>query len=374
MDFTLDEVQQEVSDLAHQILEDRVTPERLMALDAEPDYIDRELWQDFAETNLLGLCLPEADGGSGYGLVELGALLEQVGRHVAPIPLLATVAMGALPIAEFGTSEQRSAWLPGVIDGSSILTAALEEPALADTLSPTTTAVADGDAWVLQGEKIAVPYGALADAILVPATTGDGTVGVFIVTPDADGLTVERAEATTTEPQARLVFEGVRVESAGVLGDPAAGIDLIEWIHQHALAGVVATGVGVLDRTIRITADYISQREQFGRPIATFQAATMRIADAFIDVEAIRVTAWSAIWRLAVGRPARDELAIAKFWVADGGQRAAGACQHLHGGMGATTDYIVHRYFKASKQLEHTLGGAHAHLLRLGESMATSRA
>ena len=374
MDFTLDEVQQEVSDLAGQILEDRVTPERLLALDDEPDYLDRDLWQQFAATNLLGLCLPEADGGSGYGLVELAALLEQVGRHVAPIPLLATVGMGARPLAEFGTAEQRSAWLPGVIDGSVILTAALEEPALADALAPTTTAVADGDTWVLQGEKIAVPYGALADAILVPATTGPETVGIFIVTPDTEGVTIERAEATTTEPQARVVLDGARVDPAGVLGDPTEGTDGIEWIHQHALAGVVATGVGVLDRTIRITADYISEREQFDRPIATFQAATMRIADAFIDVEAIRVTAWSAIWRLAVGRPARDELAIAKFWVADGGQRAAGACQHLHGGMGATTDYIIHRYFKASKQLEHTLGGATTHLLRLGESMATSRA
>jgi alkylation response protein AidB-like acyl-CoA dehydrogenase len=129
--------------------------------------------------------------------------------------------------------------------------------------------------------------------------------------------------------------------------------------------------VGVFDEAVRITAGYLSERKQFDRPIATFQGATLRAADAYIDTEAIRVTSWSAIWRLAAGRPAADQLAIAKFWVADGGQRIAHACQHLHGGIGATTDYPIHWYFRWAKSLEHALGGATPQLLRLGESMAT---
>lgn len=371
MDFSLDETQAEVVALAEQILTDRVTTERLLALDDEPDYVDLDLWRQFAETNLLGLCLPEDVGGSGYGLIELCALLEQVGRHVAPIPLLATVGMAALPIAAFGTESQQARYLPGVIDGSLILTAALEEPGLGSALQPQTTARPDGDGWRLKGEKIAVPYGPLADAILVPAAMADGSVAVFIVAADASGLTVAAGRSTSSEPQAQLVLDDVAVDTEALLGD-AAGCETIDWFYQHALACVVATGLGVLDRSVRITADYISEREQFGRPIATFQGATLRIADAYIDVEAIRVTAWSAIWRLADGRPARDELSIAKFWIADGGQRVSAACQHLHGGMGATTDYTIHRYFKASKQLEHTLGGSTDHLLRLGASLAGS--
>ena len=187
MDFSLDEVQQDVSDLAAQILGDRVTPERLMELDDEPDHLDRGVWEQFASTNLLGLCLPEDVGGSGYGLMELCAMLEQVGRHVAPIPLMATIATAAMPIAEFGTPEQRTRWLPPVVDGSSVLTAALEEPALGDLFAPRTIATADGDSWILDGEKIAVPYGGLADGILVPAATGNGAVGAFVVTPRGRG-------------------------------------------------------------------------------------------------------------------------------------------------------------------------------------------
>ncbi len=374
MDFTLDEVQQEIVDLIHQILTDRITSERLLELDKADHYVDLDLWGQLAETNLVGLCLPEDVGGSGYGLIELCAMLEQIGGHIAPVPMLATVAMAARPIAEFGTQAQRSRLLPEVVDGSSLLTAALEEPGLADIVAPQTTATPDGDGWVINGEKIAVPYGSLVDAILVPATTGEGTVGVFVVAPGAEGLSIEEAEATTSEPQAHLVLDNVRVRSTDVLGDPTRGTEIIDWIHQHCLAAVAALGLGVLDRTVRITAEYISVREQFGRPIASFQGATQRIADAYIDVEAIRVTAWSAIWRLADGRPARDELAIAKFWIADGGQRVSGACQHLHGGMGATTDYVVHRYFKASKQLEHTLGGSTNHLLHLGAALAAESA
>ena len=151
---------------------------------------------------------------------------------------------------------------------------------------------------------------------------------------------------------------------------PGDGTGAVDWIQQHALACYCATAVGVFDRALRITAGYLSERKQFDRPLATFQGATLRAADAYIDTETIRVTTWSAVWRLASGRDAHDELAIAKFWVADGGQRVANACQHLHGGMGATTDYPIHRYFRWAKLLEHALGGATPHLLRLGDTIA----
>jgi alkylation response protein AidB-like acyl-CoA dehydrogenase len=375
MDFTFDDVGRDLRDLARKILDEQVTTERLRELEDAGEPYDRRCWADLAGTNLLGVALPEDVGGSGYGLMELCVLLEEVGRHVAPVPLLATVGTAALPIAELGSADQRARFLPPVVDGSSILTAALQEPGHADPLAPTTVAVRDGTGWRLDGEKLGVPYALLADAILVPASTGDAGTGngaaVFLVTPDAAGLTVEAATATNGEPQGNVTLAGVRVEESDALGDPAASnADAVAWVHDRALAGLCATAVGVFEKAVRITAGYLSERKQFDRPIATFQGATLRAADAYIDTEAIRVTAWSAIWRLAAGRDAGDQLAIAKFWVADGGQRIAHACQHLHGGIGATTEYPIHRYFAWAKWLEHTLGGAPEHLLRLGDSLA----
>jgi alkylation response protein AidB-like acyl-CoA dehydrogenase len=163
------------------------------------------------------------------------------------------------------------------------------------------------------------------------------------------------------------------VGDADVLGDPATG-EAAAFLYRHGLAGICATAVGLFDEAVRITAAYISEREQFGKPIATFQGATLRAADAYIDSRAITVAAWSAIWRLATGRDADDALAIAKFWVADGGQRVAHACQHLHGGMGVDTDYPIHRYFLWAKELELALGGATPQLLRLGASIAAQPA
>ncbi|MGH9049463.1 MAG: acyl-CoA dehydrogenase family protein [Acidimicrobiia bacterium] len=375
MDFTFDDVQRDLRDLARKILDERVTTERLKELEGAAEPYDRRGWADLADTNLLGVALPEDVGGSGYGLMELCVLLEEIGRHVAPVPLLATVGTGALPIAELGSAEQRSRFLPAVVEGRSILTAAIQEPGHADPLAPTTVARRDGSGWRLDGEKLGVAYAPLADAILVPASTGDGNAAVFVVTADVDGLAIEEATATNGEPQGHLTLAGVRVDESDALGDPRApNTDTVAWIHDRALAGLCATAVGVFEKALRITADYISERKQFDRPIATFQGATLRAADAYIDTEAIRVTAWSAIWRLAAGRDARDQLAIAKFWVADGGQRVAHACQHLHGGIGATTDYPIHRYFTWAKWLEHTLGGAPDHLLYLGDSVAAGRA
>jgi alkylation response protein AidB-like acyl-CoA dehydrogenase len=375
MDFTLDDVQRELRDLGRKILDERVTPERLKELEESGAPYDERCWTDLADTNLLGVALPEDVGGSGYGLMELCVLLEEVGRHVAPVPLLAAVGMGAIPIAELGTAEQRARFLPPVVEGRSLLTAALQEPGHADPLTPTTVAKRDGSSWRLEGEKLGVPYAPLADAILVPASTGAGDAAVFVVTPDADGLTIEEATATNREPQGHVTLAGARVDAGDALGDPTApGNGTVAWVQQRTLAGLCATAVGVFEKAVRITAGYISERKQFERPIATFQGATLRAADAYIDTEAIRVTAWSAIWRLAAGRDARDQLAIAKFWVADGGQRIAHACQHLHGGIGATTDYPIHRYFIWAKWLEHTLGGAPDQLMHLGDSLAAGRA
>jgi alkylation response protein AidB-like acyl-CoA dehydrogenase len=367
MDFSFNEEQEAVRDLARQILGERVTHERLKEVEAGTEGFDRETWAELAKANLLGIAVPEAAGGSGLGFIELCLLLEQVGRTAAPLPLLATLVMGALPVAEFGSAEQRSALLPPVVAGDLVLTTALVEFG-AEPARPATTARRDGDGWRIDGVKICVPAGMIADKVLVPARTGENTVGVFVVDSSATGVTRDRQDTTSGQPEARLELSGAPGE---LLGDEDGGAAIVDWIVERATAGLCALAIGVCEEALRMTAEYTKTREQFDRPIATFQAVGQRAADAYIDTEAIRLTAWQAAWRLAAGLPAAHEVAIAKFWASEGGQRVVHAAQHLHGGIGVDKDYPLHRYFLLAKQIELTLGGTTPQLLKLGAMLAS---
>jgi len=370
MDFGFSEDEEAVRDLAKQILEEQVTHDRLKEVEAGEERIDRDIWRKLGETGLLGIALPEHAGGAGLGFVALGLVLEQVGRTVAPVPIMASLVLGGLPVAEFGTRAQQEALLPGVVSGDTILTAALVELG-AEPAHPTTTARPEGDGWRLDGVKVCVPAGMIADRVLVPATTAEGKVGVFVVDPTAPGVTRERQEATNMQIEAKLTLDGVVVGSDAVLGDPAEGAAVVDWIVERATAALCAIAIGVCEEALRMTAEYTKTREQFERPIATFQAVGQRAADAYIDTEAIRLTAWQAVWRISAGLPAAAEVAVAKFWASEGGQRVVHAAQHLHGGMGVDRDYPLHRYFLWAKHLELTLGGTTPQLLKLGEILAT---
>ncbi len=372
MDFSFSEEQEAVRDLAKQILEGQVTHDRLKELEAGDERFDRKLWQELANAGLLGIALPESVGGAGQSFLAAALLLEQVGRTVAMAPVLPTVVMGAMPIAQFGTDEQKQRFLPGVASGDVVLTAALTEFG-ADPLRPGTTAARAGDGWRLDGVKEEVPAGLVADAILVPASTGEG-VGIFIVDPKAGGVGVERQDTTSGLPEARITLSGVTVSDGDLLGGTADGTAVLEWIVEHTTAALCATAVGVCEEALRMTAEYTKTREQFERPIATFQAVGQRAADAYIDTEAIRLTAWQAVWRLDAGLPAAAEVAVAKFWASEGGQRVVHAAQHLHGGMGVDRDYPLHRYFLWAKQIELTLGSETPQLRKLGAMLAAEPA
>ena len=367
MDFSFSEEQQEIQGLAAQILGDKVTHERLKEVEAAPDWFDRDLWSELAKAGLVGIALPEDVGGGGFGVLEAALVLEEIGRTVAPVPYLATVVLGALPVAEFGSDEQRRRLLPGVAEGGTVLTAALTEPLNPDPMQPVAVATPDAGRWGLTGTKTLVPAAHLAAAMLVPAATGDGSVGVFLVEPNAGGVKLERLLTTSGEPQFTVELDGAAGEPVGNLAD---GARIVEWIVERATAALCAVQLGVCEQALKMTAEYTSTREQFDRPLAAFQAVAQRAADAYIDVEGIRLTAWQAIWRLAEGMPAANELAVAKFWAAEGGQRVVHAAQHLHGGIGVDVDYPLHRYFVWAKQNELTLGSATPQLVKLGAALA----
>jgi len=369
MDFSFTEEQEAVRELAGRIFEDKATPARVKEIEATSDRFDRELWADLARANLLGLAVPEASGGAGLGIMELCVLLEQQGRWVAPVPLLPTLVMGALAVAEFGTARQHETLLPRVVNGEVVVTAALAGPGANDPAAATVTATEiSGGGWRLEGTRIAVPAAHVASVVLVPARTDTDTLGLFLV--PTVGLGLERAETTNREIHSHLHLDGVELGPDAMLGRPDGGQGVVAWILDRALVGLCALQVGVAEEAVRQAAAFSSARIQFGKPLSTFQGVAHKAADAYIDTEAMRATLWQAAWRLSEGADATSEVQVAKWWAAEGGQRVVHATQHLHGGIGADVDYPIHRYFLWGKQLEVTLGGASQQLSRLGQLIA----
>jgi len=375
MDFSLTEEQRDVAGLARQILEDQVTHDSLSRLErsGEPRF-DQQLWQQMAKADLLGVGLSAEVGGSGLGLLAQSLVLQEIGRTLAPLPYLATIAVAAEALAHFGTPAQQDQWLPGAINGTRILTVALTEPANRDASRPTTSARPDGARWRLNGTKTLVPSAVIADAILVPAWIADRPQ-VFLVESTAPGLTITAQATAAGDPTGQIVLDDVVVGSDALLdAGRDSEQDALAFLRDRATVAVCAHQLGVTERALEATAKYTSERVQFDRPIATFQAVGHRAADSYIDVEAIRLTLWQAIYAIEAGAPAAMAIHTAKWWAAEGGHRVAHAAVHLHGGMGIATEHSLHRYFAHAKQNEFLLGDATQHALGIGSLLATDSA
>ncbi len=375
MDFLFNDAQSAVAEAAEGILDGQATPERIQKIEASDDRFDRELWAQLAEADLLGICVPETAGGAGYGMVEAAILLEAQGRVVAPLPLWATVVLGGMPLAAFGTEAAQSSLLAGVARGEVVLSAALTE-VIADLATggsgrPTVTAIRGPGGALLSGTAIAVPFAHVADAVLVPAALPDGSVVIGAIDPRAATVSLERAVTTNREVHPHLHLDGVAVPTDRLLagGEREPSQMALRWMVERAWTGLCALQVGVCESAVAQTAAYLNGRQQFGRPLSTFQGTMLRVADAAIDTEAVRVTMWEAAWRLDHGLDAERAVSVAAWFAGDAGQRVVHATQHLHGGIGADIAYPIHRYFLWGKQLELMLGSPSAHLARLGRQV-----
>lgn len=365
MDFTLSETQDELAALTRQIVTDQVTQERLKALERNDAHFDRTLYAALAEAGVLSAGLPDSIGGGGLDLLEQCSVLIELGREVAPVPYLQSIVLAAAAIGHFGTDAQRAQWARPAANGSIVLVPALSEELADSPDRPTTRAERAGDAWTITGAKAVVPFGTVASAFLVPAATDDGAA-VFIVPAGAPGLTVTPEVYVDGDEVASLRLSRVRVDEAQRFGD----FDVVHWLSVRATIGTCAHQLGVLERALELTVEYARERKQFDRPIGSFQAVAQRLADAYVDVEGMRLTMLQAAWLLDAGVPASEQAAVAKWWAAEGGHRVAHAAQHVHGGVGVDVDYPLSRYFRWSKQLELALGGSTAQLLRLGAGLA----
>lgn len=357
MDFSRTEAQRELGGLARRILTDWAerTP--------HPDDtgFDRALWTSMARAGLLDAALPSSVGGGGFGLLEQCDVLTEIGRTVAPAPYLTSIVAGAAAISEWGPGELVERWALPVIRGDATLA-----PALAVETPGFGAERADGG-WRVSGAQTAVPAGSFADAFLVEVSTGDGGL-LLVVDRAADGVTVTGQHVVDGTDAALLELEDVAVGDDAAAGTPGDGAS--EWVRIRATVGWCALQLGVLERALEMTAEYARTRQQFDKPIGSFQAVRQRLAEAYLDVEAVRLTLWQAAWRVSEGLPAGQEVATAKFWAAQAGHRVAHTAVHVHGGVGIDVDYPLHRYFVAAKRAEFALGGATAQLRRLGTLLA----
>lgn len=370
MDFALTDEQQALAELAGRIFGDNAEPNRLKATEQSPLGYDDQAWKALATAGALGAPLPEADGGIGGSLVEACLILEQQGKRTVQVPYLASVVSGAMPLARFGTPAQRERWLPALLRGNQLATAALSEPC-AEPRTPETVATPNGAGFRLSGVKTGVPYAQHAAVLLVPASTPTGEIIVCLIDPAASGVTIAPQQTMAWEPQARVELRDVAVAADAVLG-AGHGRTVLDWTIDRTITGLCALATGVCQGTLRLTADYASNRKQFDKPIAMFQAVGQRMADCFIDNEAVGLTMWQAATRLAEEMPSDQEIATAKFWAADGGSRIGHAGLHIHGGISIDVDYPVHRFFLWAKQIEFTLGAATPQLVRLGAALASA--
>jgi 3-oxocholest-4-en-26-oyl-CoA dehydrogenase beta subunit len=366
MDFSPTEAQADLAALARRILTDQATQDRLRKLEDGADRFDPELWSALAEAGVLAAALPESVGGAGFGLLEHCGVLVEIGRAVAPVPYFTSIAVAASALARFADAGQLDRWVAPAAAGRLVLTAALEVSA--DASAPR-AAPGPGAGWVLSGTAVAVPSGPIADLFLVPAATPDGHA-VFLVEPGDGGVAVHPQRMVDLDSAGQLELVDVALPADRVLGRLDLGAEITGWLRARATVGLCALQLGVTERALELTAEYARTRVQFGRPIGGFQAVSQRLADGYVDVEAIRLTLWQAAWLLATGRPADAEIATAKFWAADAGHRVAHTAVHVHGGVGIDVDHPLHRYFTAAKRGEFALGGATEQLLRLGALLA----
>jgi 3-oxocholest-4-en-26-oyl-CoA dehydrogenase beta subunit len=367
MDFTPTPGQTDTEQLARQVLSDRCTNARHQQVESGGDRFDRELWAELGGLGLLGLPLPEQHGGAGLGVLEMATLLTEAGRVVAPLPLASHLA-AAMTVAAHGDDQQRGAWLPDAASGEALLTVALAEDLDAAPAHPATSARREAEGWSLEGVKTTVPAGPVAGLFLVPASTDRG-VRVFLVQPDDTGVEVQPQPLSDGDVAGRLELSGVRLGDDRVLGKGSA-----HHLGQLATLAECAWQVGVCEGALQLTAAYARTREQFSRPIGSFQAVSQRLADGYIDVHGLRLTTTHAAWRLAEGLPADVEVATAKLWAAETGHRIAHTTVHVHGGVGVDLDGEAHRYFTAAKRAEFALGAATVQARSVGRALAVEPA
>ncbi|MEV0638160.1 acyl-CoA dehydrogenase family protein [Streptomyces sp. NPDC050619] len=375
MDFTFTEEQQAAAEAARGVfagVAPDAVPSPALTAGAVADDFDRALWARLADADLLSLLSDPEYGGAGLDAIALCLVLREAGKVLARVPLLENSAVLAA-VQTYGGEELKSALLARAGRGEVVLSVAASGRSGHDPAELAVTARQEDEAWILDGAQTTVPWAHNADFVVVPArTAADRTVLALVplCSPGHTGVALAEQVSTAGERLGELRLDSARIAGPDVIEADGAW----EWLRDLLATGTCALALGLGERVLGMTGEYTSKREQFGFPVATFQAVAVQAADRYIDLRAMEATLWQAAWRIGSGTPgalpASGDVAVAKIWASEGVRRVVQTAQHLHGGFGADVDYPLHRYHAWAKHLELSLGPASAHEEALGDLLA----
>ena len=374
MDFDLTEEQRLLQDSVTRLLGDKYGFEQRKAYLKSADGWSREVWSQYAELGLLGLPFGEDEGGFGGGPVETLIVAEQIGRYITLEPWMSTVVIGGGFLRHGASQELRNELVPQVASGEMLLAfAQVERQSRYDLFDVATTAKKDGDGWVINGRKGYVVHGDSADRLIVTARTAGGQrdhkgIGVFLV--DAKGPGVERRGYRTVDGQraAEVEFSGAR--AVAILGNPEDGLPLVDQVVDECIAALAGEAVGAMQAAHDMTIDYMKTRQQFGRPIGSFQALQHRAADMLVALEQSRSMSYFAAMSAAERNPAerRKAMAAVKVQIGRSARFVGQQSIQLHGGIAMTIEYAAGHYFKRLTVNDAMFGDADHYVRYLSET------
>jgi pimeloyl-CoA dehydrogenase small subunit len=376
MDFDLSEEQRLLKDSIDGLLADAYDFDKRKKYMAEKGGWSRAIWSKLAEQGLLGLPFSEEDGGFGAGGVETMIVMEAMGRALVLEPYLATVVLAGGFLRHGGSAAQKTAHLPGIIDGSKTFAfAQLEKQSRYDLFDVATSAKKKGGGWTIDGEKFVVLNGENADTLIVTARTSGAQrdrsgIGIFIVPADAKGVTRKGYPTQDGLHAADITFTGVEVGADAAIGDPGNALPLIERVVDEARIALCAEAVGLMDESLKTTVEYIKTRKQFGVPIGSFQSLQHRASDMFVALEQARSMSMFATMAAEFddAKERATAIAAAKVQIGKSGKFIGQQAIQLHGGIGVTMEAKIGHYFKRLTMIESTFGDTDYHLRRVSEA------
>lgn len=319
-----------------------------------------ELWKKMADLGWMGLIYPESCGGSGLNMVDLVVILEEMGKAASPGPFFSTVCLGGLAILEAGNSEQKQRYLPGIVAGTTKATLAiLEEDARWDEAGIKLQARRGKKGYSLSGVKLFVPDAHVADLIVCAVRTSDGPALLVVDRQQAGVIVTPLKTMDQTRKLCEVRFDKARVDAAAVLGTPGKGWDALNRILDRSKVALCAEMCGGAQKVLDMTVEYAKMREQFGRPIGSFQAIQHKCANMLVQVESAKSATYYAAWAVANDAPeAALAAAMAKAYCSDAYRQVTAESIQVHGGIGFTWEHDIHLYFKRAKGSEVTFGDA----------------
>ena len=371
MDFGFSEEQEMLRTLARDFLTTECPKAKVRELEKDEKGYDPQMWRNMAELGWMGLVFPEEYGGTDASLMELAVLMEEMGRNILPGPFFSTVVLCALPILEYGTSEQKAKFLPQIAKGEAIWALALTESSGSYEASEIKLrAGLGGEEYVLKGDKLFVPDAHIADYLLVVARTGEEKgpeegITLFIVDAKDPAVKVEVIPTIAGDRQCRVSFNNVRAAKDNILGDVGQGWNIVDFILQTAAILKCAEISGACQAVLDMTSAYAKERVQFDRPIGSFQAVQHKLADMLIDVEGIHYLLYQAAWGISVGSPSKLQISIAKAKASEAYQRICIDGIAAHGAIGFTMDHDIGLYYRRVRAAEFAAGDTDLHRERI---------